>query len=117
MHEDLARAVVDAHVQTSRSEKGKGITMELECVLGRIAEAIVEHGTLTEARALQAMSDATHELCPGAATALVDWNGSEIARLRAFGVVHGVVLRVLTRGEQKWLLDQALGTADPVLLG
>ena len=32
---------------------------------------------------------------PGAAEALVDWGGSEIARLRAFGIVHGVVVRDL----------------------
>lgn len=91
--------------------------MELESVLGRIAERIVENGTLAEARVLQAMSAATQEVCPGAAAALVDWNGSEIARLRAFGVVHGVVLRVLARRDQSGLLDQVLGTADPHLSG
>lgn len=85
---------------------------ELEGVLDHVAERVVEHGTLTEARVLEAMADASQEACPGAAAALVDWNGSEIARLRAFGIVHGVVLEVLGPLGRSVLLEQVLGTAD-----
>ena len=90
---------------------------ELERVLGRVAERVVEHGTLTEARVLQAMAAASQEACPGAAAALVDWNGSEIARLRAFGIVHGVVLEVLGPFGHSVLLEQVLGTADLEIVG
>jgi hypothetical protein len=47
---------------------------------------------------------------PGAAAALIDWNGSEVARQRAFGVAHGVVMGELGPGAQSVLLDQILGT-------
>ena len=86
-------------------------------MLGRIAVQVVEHGTLTEARVLQAMSAASREACPGAAAALVDWGGSEIARQRAFGIVHGVVLEVLDTPGRSHLLDQVLGTADLAMAG
>lgn len=83
----------------------------LDSILDRTAERIVESGTRTEATTLCAMSAATRRLCPGAAEALVDWDGSEPARQRAFGIVHGVVLRDLgTRGRSR-LLDQLTGTA------
>ena len=91
--------------------------MELEGVLGCIAERIVENGSRTEVRVLEAMSAAAQEVCPGAAAALVDWNGSEIARLRAFGIVHGAVLRRVDPYDRSCLLDQILGTADRVLVG
>ncbi len=83
----------------------------LDSILRRIAERIVENGTPSEARALQALAAASRDVCPGAAAALVDWSGSEIARLRAFGIVHGVVLRALGPGVRSTLLEQVLGTA------
>ena len=88
--------------------------VELGSVLGRVAERIVEHGTLTEARVLRAMSAAAQEASSGASAALVDWKGSEIARLRAYGIVHGVVLDVLGPRAQSSLLDQMLGTDLPL---
>ena len=42
-------------------------------------------------------------LCPGAAAALVDWAGPEIVRLRAFGIVHGALLRELTSVQREAL--------------
>ncbi len=71
---------------------------------------------MTESRILEAMSAAAGEVCPGAAAALVDWSGSEIARLRAFGVVHGVVLR-LGPCDRSWFLDRILGRPDVALAG
>jgi hypothetical protein len=91
--------------------------MELERILAGLAEGIVEHGTRTEAGALEALSDAASEVCPGAAAALVDWHGTEIARLRAFGIVHGVVLDALDPRDHACIADQMLGRGDLALVG
>ena len=88
----------------------------LEALLDLVAERIAEHGTAAEARVLELVSAAVHRTNPGAAAALVDWNGAEIARLRAFGLVHGVVVTDLGAGAQSALLDQILGT-DLALAG
>ncbi len=85
--------------------------MELTEILDRTAHRVVAAGTASRSRTLQAMAAATHDECPGAAAALVDWEGSEIARLRAFGIVHGVVLRDLSTDAQQHLLRQLAGTA------
>ncbi len=84
---------------------------ELMDMLDRTADRIVAGGTRTRSRTLRAMEAATRALCPGAAAALVDWNGSEIARLRAFGIVHGVVLRDLPTHAQERLLKQLVHAA------
>jgi hypothetical protein len=92
-------------------------TMQLDTMLDRIAERIVEHGTGTEAPVLQAMAALSGQVCPGAAAALVDWHGSEVARLRAFGIVHGVVLQILGTSGHSLLLDEIRGAADLALAG
>ena len=79
---------------------------ELMEILDRTAHHIVDHGTRTTSQTLQAMAAATRDVCPGGAAALVDWDGSEIARLRAFGIVHGVALRDLSADMQHGLLRQ-----------
>ena len=84
-------------------------TLELIDILDRTAHRIVDAGTRTKSRTLQAMAAATRDVRPGAAAALVDWDGSEIARLRAFGIVHGVVLRHLPADAQQHLLHQLVG--------
>src|SRR4051812_20544910 len=86
--------------------------MELENFLDRMAQSIVDHGTHAQRWALEAMAAVTRDTCPGAAAALVDWNGSEIARLRAFGIVHGVVLTILAPRERSWLLEEIFGVAQ-----
>lgn len=80
--------------------------MELNEVLSRTAERIVAEGTAAALPSLEAMAEATAALNPGAAAAMVDWDGPEIARLRAFGVVHGIVLRELSPNRQGELLRQ-----------
>ena len=55
------------------------------------------------------MHDTARWSAPGAAAALVDWEGSETARLRAFGVLHGVVLGVLGPEDRAWLLERLRG--------
>jgi len=88
------------------------VTAALAVWLERIAVRIAEHGTATERLALHAVHDVVRWSAPGAAAALVDWDGSEAARLRAFGVLHGVVLGVLGPEDQAWLLDRLQGGSD-----
>jgi hypothetical protein len=90
---------------------------ELERLLAGVAERVAEHGTRTEAPVLEAMSAAVDAVSPGAAAALVDWDGSEVARLRAFGLVHGLVLDSLAPSAQSALLDRVLGRDRFVLAG
>ena len=66
---------------------------------------------------LLAVADVARGWRPGAASALVDWEGSEVARLRAFGVLHGVVLSALDPDDPSWLLDRLLGTSPAELDG
>ena len=70
--------------------------MDLYQVLDRIAHRIVCEGTHSESVVLDALAFAARTLCPGAAEALVDWDGPEVVRLRAFGIVHGALLRELS---------------------
>ena len=88
---------------------------DLARLLDEVAQRVVAHGTRTEAPVLEAMATAAHEARPGAASALVDWDGSEVARLRAFGVVHGVVLG-LGADAGSALLDRVRGRGDRALL-
>ncbi len=88
----------------------------LDALLALVAERVAEHGTATEARVLELLSAAVHRTHPGAAAALVDWKGSEVARQRAFGLAHGVVLDDLGPGARSALLDRILGT-DLALAG
>lgn len=70
-------------------------TEELNTFLGLTAERIAAEGTASERRILDILADAARSIAPGVAAALEDWDGSEIARLRAFGIVHGVLVREL----------------------
>lgn len=90
--------------------------MNLNEFLDRTADRIAGSGTETEPRALEAMAAAARNLNPGAAAALVDWDGSEIARLRAFGIVHGTLLRELPSTAQAELLAQLLNPSHGMVL-
>ena len=79
-------------------------TEELNTFLSLTAERIVAAGTGTERRTLEIMADAARPFASGASAALGDWGGSEIARLRAFGIVHGVLIRHLGAAAQAELL-------------
>jgi len=104
------------HTADRPGREGETTTMQLDTMLDRIAERIVEHGTGTEAPVLRAMAALSRPVCPGAAAALVDWHGSEVARLRAFGIVHGVVLQILGTCGHSLLLDE-IRAADLALAG
>ncbi|MGY4542224.1 hypothetical protein ACVWY0_002137 [Arthrobacter sp. UYNi723] len=81
-------------------------TGELNTFINLTADHIVAEGTQAERRTLQLMASAVQAFAPGAAAALNDWDGSEIARLRAFGIVHGVLVRELGAPAQAELLAQ-----------
>lgn len=102
------RRVGDTESTVTTSGLGR---IGLEGILNRTAERIVESGTWTETETLCAMSAAAGHVSAGAAGALVDWEGSEPARLRAFGIVHGVILRDLGARDRSRLLTQLTGTA------
>ncbi|RYP87046.1 hypothetical protein EKO23_07155 [Nocardioides guangzhouensis] len=89
---------------------------EVALMLDHVAARIADHGTLSEAPVLAAMAALAERSSPGAAAALVDWDGAEVARLRAFGLVHGVVLAVLDPGAPSFVLGHAVGT-DAALTG
>ena len=81
---------------------------DLERILAGLTERVAEDGTLAEVRALHAVAAAARDQSPGAAQALLDWEGAEVARLRAFGIVAGTVLR-LNPGDRQQLVDNLLG--------
>ncbi|MHA7296816.1 hypothetical protein [Pseudarthrobacter sp. MDT3-1] len=70
-------------------------TAELNTFITLTADRIVAEGTQRDRRTLEMMASAVQPFAPGAAAALNDWDGSEVARLRAFGIVHGVLVREL----------------------
>jgi hypothetical protein len=90
--------------------------MELNELLNRTAHRIVADGAQVESLALHAIAAAAMDLNPGAAAALADWNGPEVARLRAFGIVHGVLLRELPTAAQAQLLTQLLGASPATVV-
>lgn len=82
-------------------------SVEVRSLLDDVAQRVTASGTRSEQRILHAMSDVSWQESPGTAAALVDWDGTEISRLRAFGLVHGLILDSLGPAEHVWLLDQA----------
>ena len=119
MSEYLARAVIEARlVSTQGLRLGRRIederragrrreppSVELAQVLEEAAHHVAEQGTSSERRLLEAMSEVVAQSAPGAAAALVDRDGTEVSRLRAFGLVHTHLLEVLGPREHAWLLD------------
>jgi hypothetical protein len=101
-------------VSSHHPARGPVESQTLEAILDRTAERIVECGTSSQPATLRAMAAATCHLCPGAAAALVDRDGSEVTRLRAFGIVHGVVLRSLGDLERSQLRAQLTPTPENV---
>src|SRR4051794_11281110 len=86
-------------------------SVELAQVLDRAAHRLAEKGTFADRHLLEAMSRVAAPSAPGAAAALVDPHGTEIARLRAFGLVHAHLLGALGPLEHARLLDLLDGAA------
>lgn len=62
--------------------------MELKFMMDRLAEVILVFGTTAVKEELTTLSNRVKHVQPGAAEALVDWEGTEIARERAFAVIR-----------------------------
>ncbi|BAS09335.1 hypothetical protein AHiyo4_27570 [Arthrobacter sp. Hiyo4] len=90
-------------------------TGELNTFFNLTADRIVAEGTHAERRTLELMASAARPFAPGAAAALNDWDGREVARLRAFGIVHGVLVRELSAPAQAGLLAQLKPSSALVL--
>ena len=88
-------------------------TRQVRMLLDDVALRITASGTRTERRALHAMADVSSSVAPGAATALVDWGGTEISRLRAFGVLHWLLVEELGPHFHTLLLDRTRGDDGP----
>ncbi len=101
-------------VGSQRSTPRPLLEVELRAILDRTAEQIVEHGTRSARSTLEAMSEAVRHVNPGAAAALIDGEGSEVARLRAFGLVHGLVVDELDTCAQ-WSLLNRINGSGPML--
>ena len=108
---------MSARMRVEPSPVAEDVSVVLARLLEQVAQRVAERGTESERFALLAVADVTRWLAPGAASALVDWEGSEVARLRAYGVLHGVVLRALDRDDHSWLVDRLLGTSAAELDG
>lgn len=80
-------------------------TVELAQVLDQAAHRIAEKGTSAEHRLFEAMAEVAAQSAPGVAAALTDPDGTEISRLRAFGLAHTHLLESLGPREHAWLLD------------
>jgi len=78
---------------------------ELQRVLAQVAQRIVEDGTHSSAGVLEAMSAVVRPVSLGVAAALVDRELSEVARQRAFGMAHSLVVEVVDESVQRLLLE------------
>ncbi len=62
--------------------------MDITITVEQLADVIMAHGTIAVREELEALADAARATQPGAAAALTDWEGTEIARERAFAVIR-----------------------------
>ena len=67
--------------------------MELKVTYDRLADVIMAFGTNAVRDELDALATHVRHEQPGAAAALTDWEGSEIARERAFAVIRNQQVR------------------------
>ena len=67
--------------------------MELKVTYDRLADVIMAFGTTAVRDELDALAVHVRHEQPGAAAALTDWEGSEIARERAFAVIRNQQVR------------------------
>jgi hypothetical protein len=67
--------------------------MELKLTFDRLADAILTFGTTAVRKELTEIAAQVRDEQPGAAAALIDWEGSEIARERAFAVIRNQQVR------------------------
>ena len=90
--------------------------MNLEARMNEMAHQVAEHGTASAREHLETIAAHIAGRAPGAAAALIDWNGVEIMRARAFGRAAGVVVNTLDEWERQALVDELTGTATLALV-
>ncbi len=64
------------------------ITQQTRTALSTLAHGVADDGTLAHRGAIEALADTIRDAQPAVAIALTDWDGTEVARLRAFGLAH-----------------------------
>lgn len=62
--------------------------MTIEIRHDTLAHQLIADGTHAHRLELEELAQKVRDVAPGAAAALVDWAGSEVARLRAYGVAR-----------------------------
>lgn len=67
--------------------------MTIKDTFDRLADAIQSFGTVAVRDELEQLADDAKDEQPGAAAALTDWEGTEIARERAFAVIRNRLVR------------------------
>ncbi len=65
--------------------------MTVEFHHDHLAHRLIEDGTRAHRGALAVLADAVRDLAPGTAEALTDWDGPEVARLRAYAVARETI--------------------------
>ena len=75
------------------SPQERDTIMELKLTYDRLADVIMSFGTTAVREELNALAAHVRRDQPGAAAALTDWEGSEIARERAFAVIRNQQVR------------------------
>lgn len=64
-----------------------------------IGDRLEVEGTVAHRASLEQLAQAVRPFAPGAAAALLDWTGTEIARLRAYAVAHAVLRERLAEAQ------------------
>lgn len=88
--------------------------MNIKDILDKIADTIVSHGTSAARTELSALAEAVKDTQPGAAAALADWDGAEIARERAFAVIRHEVVRA--EAERQLMITSTMAPGRAVAL-
>ncbi len=79
-------------------------TIDLTTVLDDLAHSIADNGIAGHLGEIEYLAAEARDEAPSAAAVLVDPNAAEIVRQRAFGIVHGVLVRQVRA-------DRSLATA------
>lgn len=88
--------------------------MNLKNILERVADTIMTSGTQAVRVELTDLAAAVADVHPGAAAALVDWDGSEVARERAFAIIRHESVRA--DAERRLAITTAMAAGGRVAL-
>lgn len=73
--------------------------MTVEINHDHLGYRLAQEGTRAYRVAVAALAEAVRDVAPGTAAALVDWDGTEAARLRAYAVARNVLREQLAERE------------------